>query len=229
MKNDLCSKKLIYFYHCLLWKTFKEVNLQLMLGIKTNCITVLWETLLVITFSSWYLPKRVYAHVFKPYFWLPRMVTRNRFEPKTLSAMPRPLSHVSVWTHPSALERAWYELSSIPLEIPVEIFCTKVMFLSNFSLHFFEIDASTKLDFLMQSILLWGWGIKQSQISTCSFFIWVSLGLEFPLWHSVYVLQTADSAGALICSPSFYESFNFCDHTNRAAWLGTVQSCMHIL
>lgn len=30
------------------------------------------------------------------------------------------------------------------------------MFLSNFSLHFFEIDASTKLDFLTQDILLFG-------------------------------------------------------------------------
>lgn len=34
------------------------------------------------------------------------------------------------------------------------------MFLSTFNLHFFEIDASTKLDFLMQSILLWGVGNK---------------------------------------------------------------------
>lgn len=86
------------------------------------------------------------------------MVTRNEFEPKTLSAMPRLLGHVSVWTHLSPLERAWYELFNIPLEIPVEIFCTKLTFLSNFSLHLFEIDASTKLDFLMQSILLYGVG-----------------------------------------------------------------------
>ena len=83
-------------------------------------------------------------------------MTRNGFEPKTLPAMPRLLSHVSVSTHPSALERAWYELFDIPLEIPVEILCTTLMFLSNFSLHFFEMDASTKLDFLMPSILLLG-------------------------------------------------------------------------
>jgi len=44
------------------------------------------------------------------------------------------------------------------------------MFLSNFSLHFFEIDASTRLDFLTQDVLLFG-EKKKSQISICFLFI----------------------------------------------------------
>lgn len=35
----------------------------------------------------------------------------------------------------------------------------------------------------------------------CIFFIGVFLGLDFPSWHSVCVFRTADSAGALTCSP----------------------------
>lgn len=88
---------------------------------------------------------------------------------------------------------------------------TKLMFLSNFSLHFIEIDASTKLDFfLMQRILLrgvGGVGINRSNFNL------LFLPLSFPWpWISLvtfYVLQTADSAAASIRFSSFYESFNF--------------------
>lgn len=122
----------------------------------------------------------------------------------------RPRLSADTPVHP---EGAWYELLSISLEIPVELFCTKLMFLSNFSLHFFEIDASTKLVFgvffLMQSILLFGGEVKQSQISMCIFFIWVFLGLDFPLWHSVCAFHPADPAGALTCSPPFMSHSTF--------------------
>lgn len=130
----LHSKKLIYASPCFAWKTFKEVTLQLLLGAKTNCVIILWKHSL----SCLFLPdiQKVYAYVYKLHFGLPKMVTRNGFEPKTLSAMPRLLSHVSVQTHPSVLERAWYELLSIPLEMPVEIFCTKLMFLIKFQFTF---------------------------------------------------------------------------------------------
>lgn len=113
---------------------------------------------------------------------------------------------------PSTLERAQYELSNIPLEIPVEIFCTKLMFLSSFILHFFEIDASTKLDFLTQSILLF-WGKNKTKSNFNLHFLHWSLSRSWiSLWHSVCVLWTADSAGALMCPPSD-ESFNFCAYT----------------
>lgn len=82
------------------------------------------------------------------------------------------------------------------------------MFLSNFSLPFFEIDASTKLFFFFFNAkyitFLGGRGeMKQSQISMCIFFIRVFLGLDFPLWHSVCVFHPADAAGALTCSSHF--------------------------
>lgn len=48
-----------------------------------------------------------------------------------------------------------------------------------------------------------GVGIKQSQISIRIFFIWVFLGLEFPLWHPVSVLPTADAAVHWYVRPPF--------------------------
>lgn len=57
------------------------------------------------------------------------------------------------------------------------------MFLSNFSLHFFEIDASTKLVFVFvfnaKYLTFFGGEMKQSQISMCIFFKFF-LALTFP-------------------------------------------------
>lgn len=50
--------------------------------------------------------------------------TRNGVESLTLSAVPGFSDNVSLLTHLSALIRAWYELFSFSLEIPVEIICT---------------------------------------------------------------------------------------------------------
>lgn len=70
---------------------------------------------------------------------------KKGFGPKTLSAMPGLLGCASVQTHPSTREEHGMSCSVFHWKIPVELFCTKLMFLSNFSLHFFETDASTKL------------------------------------------------------------------------------------
>lgn len=157
------------------------------------------------------------------------MVTRNGLEPKTPWVTPRHLDHAPAQICPSVLGRAWCELFSILLEIPVEIFCTKLMFLLNFSSCFFEVNASTKLDFLTQTILLFLGDNKTKSNFNLHLLHLTFLGLEFFLWPSVNVQWTAHSAGASISSPFFYESLNFCDDTDRAAWLGTVQSCMHVL
>lgn len=58
-----------------------------------------------------------------------------------------------------------------------------LMFLLDFSLHFFKVNASTKLDFLNAQYLtlVGGWGEKEyNQMPTCIFFIWVFLALDFP-------------------------------------------------
>lgn len=141
--------------------------------------------------------------------------------------------------HPSvdscALERAWCELFNIALKIPVQILCTKLMFLLDFSLHFFKVNASTKLGlfiyFLNAQYLNLGEEEKEySQIPICIFSIWVFLALDFPpdllcVCCRRLVLQLQHPPPPP--PPPFNESFNFCDFTVRAAW--PVQSCMHIL
>lgn len=106
--------------------------------------------------------------------------------------------------------------------IPVEIFRSKGMLLLNFSSHFFEVNASTTLDlfiyFFNAQRLTFG-GENKSQISICVFFIWVFLVT------SVCALQAVLSAGASSVLPPFTSHSIFV----RAAWLGTVQSCMHVL
>ena len=96
----LHSKTLIYVFHCFAWNTFTEPSLQLVLGTKLTASWYLGNTpgnaFSFLTSKKKKKAKQVYAHVYKPYVWLPKMVTRNGFEPQTLWAMPQLLSHASV-------------------------------------------------------------------------------------------------------------------------------------
>lgn len=174
------------------------------------------------------------AHVGKPCSQPPKMVTKNGFEPKTLSAIAQA---AQPWPRvdPSALGRAWYELFNIALEIPVHLLCTKLMFLLDFSLHFFKVNASTKFDFFLnaQYLTLWGRvGRKRIQPNANLHILHLGfLGLGFPSWTLRVCAAGTRSYSCIDMPPppSFDESFNFCDFTVRAAWLGAVQSCMHIL
>lgn len=84
------------------------------------------------------------------------------------------------------------------------------MFLSNFSLHFFEIDASTKLDFYKQkrNLILGrvGAGLGNAGKTKTLHFVHFNsfLALKSLVVFSVNVLRTAECAGALRSSPSFY-------------------------
>lgn len=74
------------------------------------------------------------------------------------------------------------------------------MFLLDFSLYFFKVNASTKLDFFFfnaQDLTL-GEEKEYSQIPICISFIWVFLALDPPLWPSVYVLQAPGPAAASV-------------------------------
>lgn len=79
-----------------------------------------------------------------------------------------------------------------------------LMFLLDFSLHFFKVNASTKLDFFKCTISYFGGGMGRKRIqpnANLHILHLGFLGLGFPLWPSVYVLQAPGPAAASICHP----------------------------
>lgn len=54
------------------------------------------------------------------------------------------------------------------------------MFLLDFSLYFFKVNASTKLGFFNAQYLTLGEEKEYSQIPICIFFLWVFLALDLP-------------------------------------------------